>query len=346
MRILFVSANPTSTRKLDLADELRNFQHCLRGHDIRLMLLPAAQLDDLQIAVESNSIDIVHFSGHAADEGILMRRSNGVEELVPVEELHKIFKDANVKVAVLNACETASTANALKGVVGTVIGTTEKVKDTTAKLMTKDFYTALGHGEPIKDAYIKATKAVVTETPQGKVYKYPEGNVYMGHGLDNDSALFPKDNLLEGELKIEGQASWDKHFYVTYLDEQIDALLRFIKRNQETFWALLGFGIVVTPLLWTTYNWGNLGTLAGQFWDNRVALIGEKPLLGWLLSLGVAIPPLIATLRSRLLVGDNEELRSKRQLMEIVKSTDEKMSPALQKRLHKLLEQSVRGAKP
>ena len=30
-----------------------------RGHDVRLMLLPAAQLEDLKVAIEGNDIDIV-----------------------------------------------------------------------------------------------------------------------------------------------------------------------------------------------------------------------------------------------------------------------------------------------
>ncbi len=90
--ILFVSANPSSTAKLDLADELRRFQHGLQGHDVEVMLLPAAQPDDLARAMATTDFDVVHFSGHAQDEGILMRNAAGNEELVSVNKLSELFE--------------------------------------------------------------------------------------------------------------------------------------------------------------------------------------------------------------------------------------------------------------
>ena len=80
MRILFVSANPDWTPRLDLLDELRELKQSLKGKKYFLELLPAAQPEDLKDAIDSSDddIDILHFTGHGTkQDGLLFRQSDG-----------------------------------------------------------------------------------------------------------------------------------------------------------------------------------------------------------------------------------------------------------------------------
>ena len=141
MRILFVSANPHWTSRLDLGDEMRELLHSLRGQEIELMMLPATQPEDLKVAITSNEIDILHFSGHATgQDGILLRDKDGMERAISGSELRELIEGEAIKLAFLNACSTAATAKAIENSVGAVIGTTAPLDDEAAKKMTKVFY--------------------------------------------------------------------------------------------------------------------------------------------------------------------------------------------------------------
>jgi len=196
IRILFVSANPSSTARLELADELRQFQHSLSGHDVKLHLLPAAQPEDLRIAIKSKKIDVVHFSGHAKDEGILMRDVDGDEVLVPTSELKTLFAEKRIKLVVLNACETSEIADEIKDSVDTVIGTNAVLNDSAAHMLSKVFYSALGRGDSIGSAYDEATKTI-------RGIADGQYDVYTGHGLKNDESLLPAKAAKDKDVEIE-----------------------------------------------------------------------------------------------------------------------------------------------
>jgi len=117
MRILFVSANPHWTERLDLAQELRTLQRCLKGFDVELILRPAAQIEDLNEVLndphDDRPIDIVHFCGHAdGKDGLFFRDAEGLEEALPPSELKELLEKSGkgIKLAVLNACSTRETA--------------------------------------------------------------------------------------------------------------------------------------------------------------------------------------------------------------------------------------------
>ncbi len=58
------------------------------------MLLPAAQPEYLNIAVETSDINVVHFSGHATkDDGIFLRKNDGTKVPVSGSALRDLFKD-------------------------------------------------------------------------------------------------------------------------------------------------------------------------------------------------------------------------------------------------------------
>jgi hypothetical protein len=334
MRILFISANPKWEDRLELGDELRTLMSSLKGRDVDLMLLPAAQPEDLRIALGSADVDIVHFSGHAEEEGILLRDADGFAYQVPGSELLSLLQDKGVKLVVLNACSTRATAGQIEEAVGAVIGTTEPLDDRAANILTKVLYASLGNAQSVRSAFDDAVESI-------EHAKLP--NVYIQAGANTDTPLFPGRSDETGEVRIEGRASYDKFFYISYLDEQIRNLTGRVWLNRVLFWVLLATGLVAWYWLWfnTPVTIGDVTNYVAnpQNWGD----IFGTPLLDSLLALGAGIPALISFFQSRLMMHGNRELRSLNQLRELAKASDE-LTPELQGRLQKILDQSIRGA--
>lgn len=366
-RILFVSANPTSTPKLELADELRRFQHALTGHAVKLMLLPAAQPEDLKIAMESRNFDVVHFTGHADERGILMRNARGIEELLPRQELRELFQGKGVKLAVLNACNTKASAEDIEESVDTVIGTSDVIDQRAGRMLTKVFYSALGRGSSVKDAYIETIDTI---------NKYaPEKNVLMGRGLDNEASLFPKGERAGGDVELEGQEPFDRYYYVDYLDKQIASYRLNRNANLVVLAALLGLGIAIICWFWlrdmaeavnaatpvaasleaggfqacadaVLEEAGKQGFLS-WIWDELKMLVTESrsdtPLLDWLATIGQAIPLFMTTMQARWCVHSAEKIRQLTALRKLVRDS-ENLTQDLRIRLHKIMDQSLQAA--
>lgn len=334
MRILFISANPKWEDRLELGDELRTLLGSLKGRDVNLMLLPAAQPDDLKIALGSAGVDVVHFSGHAKEEGILLRDAEGFAQQVPGAELRDLFRDGNIKLAVLNACSTEATAAEIEEVVGAVIGTTEPLDDRAANKLTKVLYAALGAGQSIDSAFHEAT---------GTIEKARLPNVYVHSGKAVDASLFAGAAAGDGEVRIEGQAPYDKFFYISYLDEQIRNLTGRVRLNRLVFWVLLAVGLYVWYRLWFTMPIPIAEVREyvsnPENWDD----VFGTPLLDSLLALGAGIPALISFFQSRLMMHGNRELRSLKQLRELARASGD-LTPELRGRLQKVLDQSIGGA--
>lgn len=344
-RILFVSANPTSTPKLELADELRRFQHALTGHAVKLMLLPAAQPEDLKIAMESRNFDVVHFTGHADERGILMRNARGIEELLPRQELRKLFQGKGVKLAVLNACNTKASAEDIEESVDTVIGTSDVIDQRAGRMLTKVFYSALGRGSSVKDAYSETIDTI---------NKYaPEKNVLMGRGLDNEASLFPKGERAGGDVELEGQEPFDRYYYVDYLDKQIASYQLNRNANLVVLAALFGVGIAIIRWFWLRDMADAVPGEAGQqgflswIWDELKMLVTESksdtPLLDWLATIGQAIPLFMTTMQARWCVHSAEKIRQLTALRELVRDS-ENLTQDLRIRLHKIMDQSLQAA--
>ena len=357
MRILFVSANPDWTPRLDLLDELRVLNQSLKGKDYELELLPAAQPEDLREAVEGSDkpIDILHFSGHATEKhGLFFRSSDGKKNMLKASDLNEIFKENPVKLAFLNACHTKTTAEGFKGVANTVIGTTKKLREDAAKKMTKVLYAELGNGESIDDAFSKATDLIEKSDLE---------NVYMSDRAEGQDV--PDLKFASGDVEIdpENEDKWDRYFFERYLEEQIDAFTRSVRLNQRVLYGLIAFGLVMILFSWHDSIASRILAdpkldkpglircdIADTFDYIGKALFGwaigaanETPLLDWLKKMGEGIPLLIASLQQRWCVHGNEKIRQLKALKELVENS-ENLSDTLRIRLHKILDQSVRAA--
>lgn len=334
VKVLFVSSNPHWTERLDLGDEMRELLHSLRGQDVELMPLPAAQREDLEVAVTSSDVDVLHFSGHATTkDGLILRDEDGMEVSMSGAELRELIQNKKIKLAFLNACSTEETANAIKDDVGAVIGTTRPLDDRAAKKMTKVFYSELGTGHTIDEAFDEAADTITKEGLS---------NVYMRTGRATAEPLLSRTPSDEFGVRIKNQAYYDKFFFISYLDEQIRDLKGRIRLNRWIFRALLVFGAAFLGFVWFS-DIDKLAVALNIFGQERINTYTGKPYLDSLIAIGAAIPILLSFFQTRLSIHASVELRSLTQMKELVKSA-ENLSPEMQTRLRVIMDQCIRGA--
>lgn len=170
-KILIVSANPTTTDKLRLDEEVREIQEGLqrsRSRDkFELITKWAVRPDDLRRALLDNEPQIVHFSGHGAgNEGLALENNTGQMQLVSTESLarlFKLFKD-KIECVLLNACYSEVQAEAIYQHIDCVVGMNQAIGDRAAIKFAVGFYDALGADRSYEDAYEFGCTAIDLES--------------------------------------------------------------------------------------------------------------------------------------------------------------------------------------
>lgn len=160
LRILFLAANPITTGRLRLDEEIREIDNRLLVAKYRerfdIKQAWAVRHRDLSQALQRYEPHIVHFSGHGSTDGaIVIEDDQGNAHPVPgtsLARLFRVFKD-HVRCVVLNACWSAEQANAIVSEIDVVIGMKQSIGDKAAINFASGFYQALGYGQNIKNAF-------------------------------------------------------------------------------------------------------------------------------------------------------------------------------------------------
>jgi competence protein ComEC len=164
IRILFLSANPSQTSRLDLEEELRSLEQELRGvrfrDTITLTARHAVRPDDLIRFVRAEKPNVIHFSGHGSKDGIVLRDDAGGYQAVEGASLKRFLQGRGVDLVVLNACYSQGQASTIHGAVKVVVGTTDAVDDEAARRFTVAFYRSLGEGLSVREAFRDGGDAV------------------------------------------------------------------------------------------------------------------------------------------------------------------------------------------
>lgn len=176
VKVLFFAADPLSAppdgrlRRLRLDDDVRQIREKVRAAEHRDALefdfRLAARPDDLLQALNETRPQVVHFSGHGGDEGLVLVGSDGRGAL-PVDSaalarLFRVFED-DIRLAVLNACFSLPQAQAIAGAVGCAIGTRGQISDSAAITFGASFYRAIAFGRSVQAAYDQARTALALE---------------------------------------------------------------------------------------------------------------------------------------------------------------------------------------
>jgi CHAT domain len=158
--ILVIASNPQDTTSLRLDRELRVINEVIQKSQLRdrfdVHQLWAARTIDLIDALLKYKPRIVHFCGHGEGQmGLVLEDEAGKAKPVSSEALAEVFKNlaAKVECVLLNACYSDVQADAIVEHINYVIGMSREIRDDAAIAFTRGFYTALGNGEPIKNAY-------------------------------------------------------------------------------------------------------------------------------------------------------------------------------------------------
>lgn len=168
-RILILSANPRSTSKLRLDEEMREIKEGLRRSKKRdqysINTVEAARYRDIYRAILDYEPQIVHFSGHGAgEEGLAFENEVGQVQLVDAKAiagLFELFAD-QVKCVVLNACYSKVQAEEIARHINYVVGMSKAINDRAAIEFAVGFYDALGAGRSVEFAYKLGCSAIHT----------------------------------------------------------------------------------------------------------------------------------------------------------------------------------------
>lgn len=202
IRILFLSANPWTTRRISVDEEEREiFERLQEGpHRDKFQLHNHAAIRsiDLQRLLMTYKPHIVHFSGHGSmQHKLILGGKPGRGKQVDPDGLVKLFAlyKRHVRLVVLNACFTKTQARSLSEVIDYSIGTGKRIGDKEGVAFAGAFYRALSFGKSVKAAFesAKAELAFIRmPRTRGLV-------LFVRNGVNkNDS--FPKSN---SDLSVE-----------------------------------------------------------------------------------------------------------------------------------------------
>ncbi|MBW4626739.1 MAG: pentapeptide repeat-containing protein [Brasilonema octagenarum HA4186-MV1] len=159
--ILILAANPTSTARLRLDEEVREIdlglQLAKNRERFRLVQKWAVRQRDFYRAILEYQPQIIHFCGHGTGEdGIVLEDETGQPVLIEQEALAKLFKLFAVKgveCVVLNACFSEKQAQAISQYIKYVIGMNKTIGDKAAVNFAVAFYDALAAGNEVPFAH-------------------------------------------------------------------------------------------------------------------------------------------------------------------------------------------------
>jgi len=187
--ILLLASNPAETDSLRLAKEFREIKESLKlslhEDSFRIVQGEAVRSKDLRRLVLENKPQIVHFSGHGSEQGIVLENYFGKRKVVSGRALASLFElFDSVHCVVLNACYSSVQAQAIVKVTPYVIGMTKPVSDDVAIQFSTGFYDGLGSTLDIESAFEFGVNAIeLNRSPDNLL----NGNKSRSFELDEDS---------------------------------------------------------------------------------------------------------------------------------------------------------------
>jgi O-acetyl-ADP-ribose deacetylase (regulator of RNase III) len=161
-RVGVFSAQPVRLNYLYLGQEVRAvdkaFLEAPSQYRDQLWIVQswATRPDDILSWLLRYQPHVVHFAGHASENGeIVLESESGEPALVPVDAIGELVHGTcpDLRFVVLNACFSLSGAEQLLNQAGCVVGTTAQIADQAAIAFSGGFYRALSHGHSVKRAF-------------------------------------------------------------------------------------------------------------------------------------------------------------------------------------------------
>ena len=158
-KILILSANPKNTPRLRLDEEVREIEEGLRRSKYRdcFEIYPkfAVRIRDIRRALLDVEPQIVHFTGHGKESGLIVEDESGLNMPVSgkaLSQLFELFSD-RVECVILSTCYSESQADAINKHIVYVIGMRKEINDKASIEFAVGFYDALGAGRSVEEAF-------------------------------------------------------------------------------------------------------------------------------------------------------------------------------------------------
>ncbi len=207
LKVLIVIASPAGLPQLETAEEydhIRNALAALAGQ-VEIMA-PVSSLPELQDALRRGP-DVLHFIGHGgfdAERGgyLVLDDGQGGPQPVDAEVLAGSLRGSRVRLAVLNACESAATdpADSFAGVaprlvqagLPAVIAMHTFLPDAVAAVFSGALYRGLADGWPVDAALTAGRQALFGHAPESVFWSIPVLYLSAADGVLWQPAAEPK----------------------------------------------------------------------------------------------------------------------------------------------------------
>ena len=167
-KILFLSANPTNTGRLQVDKEYSLIKKELaRNKYYDLLNAELALTVENLIKAMNQRPQIVHFAGHGKRNAIIISDDNNKELEMPTRALKRLFRQhkEGLKLVVLNACYSAKQAKALSELGFYVIGMNNAAIDSGSITFASGLYIGLSEGKSVEKAFDDTMVVIETKHP-------------------------------------------------------------------------------------------------------------------------------------------------------------------------------------
>lgn len=169
LRVLYLTASPDKDSHLRVDAEVRRVQESVRGSvfrdKIKIEYRPAADLNTLINGLNDLRPQIIHFSGHGNEDGILAdtgKIGKSAAKMLSFDLLAKALDatDHPVEAVVLNSCNSASAKKTLLSATKVLIAMQVSVTDIAAAVFAQKFYAAIASGQSVNASFKQGKLAV------------------------------------------------------------------------------------------------------------------------------------------------------------------------------------------
>ncbi len=140
--------------------------------------------------------DVVHFIGHGNSDGIVLEDEWGEQDFILTEDLSLALVQSDIRLIVLNVCESELPAEALVAAgLSTVIGTTESIDDGQALILAHELYATLATGQTIEKAMV-GVRAALHHSGDDEDIPIVIGRVDTRFATASDTHAIPRSKIL------------------------------------------------------------------------------------------------------------------------------------------------------
>ena len=163
-------ANPVGTQQLDLSAEVQTIRGKLRAEQrksfLKLHLVRDASSSAIEDALKLRP-HLVHFSGHGEPSSLGVEHPNRGVHWMPKDALRRWIEvlSQRTRIVMLNSCHSIEDAEPFLSAVECVIGMRAPIGDSAAIGFASGFYSALGDGKSVEDAFQCGIAALTAFSP-------------------------------------------------------------------------------------------------------------------------------------------------------------------------------------